>query len=147
MNDTLTIAIVAASSAIIGALVPAIFSYLNDRRLSKEKEKEQNRQLKVQKYSLFIDSLQYFMNHIDDINAFISFQNSINSLLLFADNNTAKITNEYWKKMIKLNAERRGLNAQEHTEFQTKIFNSIRTDIGVSSEKLENVLLISFRPQ
>lgn len=85
MNDTLTIAIVAASSAIIGALVPAIFSYLNDRRLSKEKEKEQNRQLKVQKYSSFIDSLQYFMNHIDDINAFISFQNSINSLLLFAD--------------------------------------------------------------
>lgn len=146
MENTLQIAIVAASSAIVGAIVPSLMSYLNQRAAVRDNRKENNRKLQTEKYEYFILAMQNMMNNSSNSNCFANFQNAVNQILIYADNDTAVIINEYYRRMIELQQQNAGLNSERHKKYQGEIINSIRKNIGVSNKKLDDVYLIAFDP-
>lgn len=153
MDDKILIAIISAGSAIVGGLVPAIFTFF-----AKKKELESNlkilkeqhsinqdnthKEIRRLEYAKFIEALQKERN---TQNNFSNLQDCVNRILLFADDNTASLINEYYTAICFGVMKREPLlNANQHDKYQKDIINSMRNDLGVSSKELDNILLATY---
>ena len=153
MDDKILIAIISAGSAIIGGLVPAIFSYFTKKKELKSNLdilQEQSRisrdstniEIRRCEYSKFIDALQKERNTGSN---FVDFQNSVNKILLFADHKTAVLINAYYTDICYGSMGRQtALSNDKHDEYQQKIINSMRYDLGVSCTDIDNILIATY---
>ena len=138
--ETIITSIIAATSAIVGTIIGATVNYLIEKKEFKEKEREEKRNA----YLNFIKSMQDFMNYNSE-DEFRNFQEAVNIILLYATSNIANEIYNYYIAIIE--QEKNGIITQEkHCEFQNKIINLIRKDINEKSKEIQNVKLISFRP-
>lgn len=144
MDINVWTAIIAASSAIIGSAVPSIITYLSQKANFKNQIAQKNYDIKAKEYNEFLQTMQDFMNNTNSSQHFYSYQNAVNKVLLIADNDTAIYINQYFQAQIKGANERDPLDAEKHIDFQTKIVNSIRKDMGISNENLDKILMVSY---
>jgi hypothetical protein len=156
MDNAIYIAVISASSAIVGGLVPSLMSYFSKKAefknslflIDKQYENNQkgiNIELKRKEYTTFMDVIQEFMNNTTNPN-FTKFQISVNRVLLYANNNTASLINNYYQSMIRGVATGVFLEKEKHEEYQCEIVNAMRSDIGIANSKIDNVYFVSFTP-
>ena len=141
MDNTLLTALIAAGSACIGALIPSLFSYL-----AKRKEYENDRNAKLEEirrkvYNEYIDALQAMIN-VGNRDNFLPLQASTNKLLLFAGPKLSSLVNQHYNDIVQRTLQGKPLTLEEHTRYQTDIFNAMREELGVSTEKLEKVSMV-----
>lgn len=74
-------------------------------------------------------------------NNFLALQKSTNRLLLFSGPKLSKIINEYYSQLVERTNQLKQLSTQEQVEYQTKIFNAMRQELGVDLKKLEQVIM------
>lgn len=140
-DNTICTALIAAISACIGALIPCLFSYLGKKQEYKNDQAAKIEEIRRAEYSLYIETLQTMINEGNRDN-FLALQKLTNRLLLFSGPELSKIINKYYSELIERTNQCRPLSQQEHIEYQTKIFNAMRQELGVDLKKLEQVIMI-----
>jgi hypothetical protein len=140
MEDKILIALIASISALIGSLIPQIFTFFNNKAQREfEKNKlEHNRQSQV--YEELLLALQKTMNEGDL--SFKELQNAILKISLHGDQSTANEVEKYYRELVQRGSE---LKPQEHASFQKDILNSMRVQLKLSP--VESFELIRFTPQ
>ena len=140
MEDKILIALIASSSALVGSLIPQIFTFFNAKAQRKfEKNKlEHDRQSQV--YEELLLALQKTMNEGNP--AFNKLQNAILKISLHGDQSTAIEVEKYYRELVQRGSE---LTSQEHANFQKNILNSMRMQLKLPPVK--SFELIRFTPQ
>lgn len=142
MSESIQIALISALSALCGGLIGSIASVVvNWQNISGERKNKQI-DLKTESYIEFINSMQDLMNTFND-NNFHRFQEAICKILIIADKETAKNINGYYKALIQ-SVSTKPLNNEQHNEFQNKIINSIRKDLKISKDEIDDVYLVKY---
>lgn len=140
MDDKILVAIIAASAAILGGVIQKAFDLLTNWQKVKDERSKDLRNIQKDVYWEFIAAFQKFGNNKSNDN-FSRFQESVNRILLYGDNNTSKIVNDYFKAIVQ---EANTLQPLNHKEYQTKIINAMRKHLDM--DELESFELILFTP-
>ena len=141
MDSTLLTAIIAAGSACIGALIPSLFSYLGKRKEYENDRKAKLEEIRRKVYNEYIDALQTMIN-VGNRDNFLPLQASTNKILLFAGPRLSSLVNQHYNDIVQRTLQGKPLTLEEHTRYQTGIFNAMREELGVSTEKLEKVSMV-----
>lgn len=145
MDNTLTTALIAAGSALLGSLIPAIFNYLGIKRELKNSNISKLNELKRNEFVNYLSALQAMINNGDE-SSFNSFQNSTNKLIVYADKELAKLVNDYLQTMVVRTNSGKSLTEDENIGFQTRIVNEMRKEIGITDGGINQVSLIRAFP-
>lgn len=141
MDNTICTAIIAAGSACLGALIPSVFSYLGKRAEYKNDRNAKLEEIRRRVYNEYIDALQTMIN-VGNRDNFLLLQACTNKLLLFAGPKLSALVNQHYNDIVQRTNQGKLLTLEEHTGYQTAIFNAMREELGVSTEKLEKVFMV-----
>ena len=141
MDNTLFTAIIAASSALMGALIPSLFSYFTRQKEFENEQKVRLEEVRREEYRLYIETLQAMINEGNRDN-FLLLQESTNKLLLFAGPELCTTINEYYNKLVETANQKRPMSLEEQTKYQTDIFNAMRKELGISTKELKKTSMI-----
>lgn len=141
MDNALLTALIAAGSACIGALIPSLFSYLGKRKEYENDKKAKLEEIRRKVYNEYIDALQTMIN-VGNRDNFLPLQASTNKILLFAGPRLSSLVNQHYNDIVQRTLQGKPLTLEEHTRYQTGIFNAMREELGVSTEKLEKVSMV-----
>lgn len=136
MDNTILTALIAAGSACIGALIPSLFSYLGKRKEYENDNKAKMEDIRRKAYYEYIEALQTMIN-VGNRDNFLPLQASTNKLLLYAGSELSGLINQYYNDIIQ-----KTLTLEEHTKYQTDIFNEMRKELGITKEKLDKVSMV-----
>ena len=136
MDNTILTALIAAGSACIGALIPSLFSYLGKRKEYENDNKAKMEDIRRKAYYEYIEALQTMIN-VGNRDNFLPLQASTNKLLLYAGSKLSGLINQYYNDIIQ-----KTLTLEEHTKYQTDIFNEMRKELGITKEKLDKVSMV-----
>ena len=141
MDNNVLIALIAAGSACVGALIPSFFSYIGKRLEYKNDRKAKINDIRRTAFDDYIDSLQKMINDSNEDN-FHSLQKVTNKLLLFAGPKLSKLINQYYSELIERANQGNPFTKEEQTKYHTKIINTMRKELGVSKAVLKDVNMI-----
>lgn len=133
-------ALIAAGSAFLGALVPSVFSYLGKRQEFKNAKKVRLNEIKIQVYEEYFNTLQNMVQNSNPDN-FSALQSSTIKILMFADKGLANIVNDYIRRLVQ-STTTTPLTKEQHMDYQTKIINEIRKELGYTSSDLEKIEIV-----
>lgn len=145
MNDSLTIAMISAGSAILGGLIPLLMSFLIQRNQNRfELQRILFEEQKVV-YNEVLIALQKVVSS-QDPTTFLEFQRCVNRLATFGDNNSSKAINEYYIAVAKAEQGKRvHLSRNEHQHFHQEIINGMRRNLNLS--ELNYFEIVGFRTE
>ena len=141
MDTNLSTALIAAGSACLGALIPCLFSYFGKRQEFNNNRKTQLDDIRRNAFKDFIKALQTMMND-GSKNSFLTLQESVNNLLLFAGPKLSSSVNEFYTILIQRTIQGNPLTEEEQTKYRTDIINAMRKEIGISDDELKKVTMI-----
>lgn len=75
--------------------------------------------------------------------SFLALQTSTNKLLLFAGPELSILVNKYFNDLVQRTNQYKPLTLEEQVQYQTKIYNAMRKELGVSSDKTDNINKVS----
>jgi anionic cell wall polymer biosynthesis LytR-Cps2A-Psr (LCP) family protein len=145
MNETLLIAIISASSALIGSLIPTLFTYLKNKEQNEFELKKDLLENQKIVYDEILIALQNMINHQGN-EEFKALQKASIKLAIYGDNDSTKAMNEYYNELTKSGQNLRSpLIKEEHKNYQKRIINGIRKNLGL--EELDSFEIVGFRPE
>lgn len=125
MSNEVLIALISALSAIGGSLVTIVSNYLIERLTEKRKQKKEKREVLLNCYAEFIDSLQTYMNN-PNILTFNKFVKSLNSIKLVGGKRVVSLASEYY---VQLCTKSDKLKPRDHEYYQNEMINAMRQEI------------------
>ncbi|MDO9615917.1 MAG: hypothetical protein Q7J86_15510 [Bacteroidota bacterium] len=144
MKEEVFISIIAASSALLGALIPTVIGYINKQ---KQNQFELTKTLLERQKDIYWDlmvSLQNIINNTTN-ETFIELQKSVNKISVYGDNETSKALYQYYMELVKVSRQERiNLSQSEHQRFQSEIVNGIRKNLGLNP--FDNYRIVGFHP-
>ncbi|MFV8343607.1 hypothetical protein [Flavobacterium sp. XS2P39] len=144
MDDKILIAIISASSALVGSFIPTIFTYFKTKDQFQFELKKDLLANQKSVYDGILIALQNMINNQGN-EEFEALQKASIKLAIYGDNNSAKAMNEYYNEVTKSGRNARiPLTKEEHKEYQEKIINGIRQNLGLN--KLDSFEIVGFRP-
>ncbi len=143
MSSELLLAIVSASSALIGALIPTWFNYKNNLKQNKFITERALHEKQKEVYWLVMSALQNIINDMSPSN-FLELQKAVISISVYGDNETSKSMNNYYRALVESAKTMALLSSQEHQKYQTDIINGMRINLGL--EQLHKFEIIGYRP-
>lgn len=145
MDDKILIAIISASSALIGSLIPTLLSYFKNKD---QNEFELKKDLLVNQKVVYDEILIALQNMINNQGneEFKALQKASIKLAIYGDNNSSNAMNDYYNDVIKAGQNlRKPLTKDEHKNYQERIINGIRQNLGL--EKFDSFEIVGFRPE
>lgn len=145
MDDiNIKIALIAAGSALIGALIPTLIGYITTRQQNKFELSQDLLQKQKEVYWELIESLQDIIN-VTQNEQFLNLQKSVLKVSMYGDNVTALALNKYFNELIQsAQGVRTLLSNEEHVKHQTQIINGIRNNFGLAA--FDNYEIVGFNP-
>lgn len=145
MDDKFVLAIVAASSALLGAVIPTIFNYLNNKQQRKFGADKLILEKQRDVYADLLLSLQDMINFQTDPEKFYQLQRRVLQVAIYGHEHPASIVQEYYSEIVKSGqGTRANLNNDEHREYQRKILSSMRESMGLTG--LDEFEIVGFHP-
>jgi len=145
MNDTILIAIISASSALVGALIPTLFTYFKNKEQNKFELKKGLLENQKVVYDEILIALQNMINHQGN-EEFKALQKASIKLAIYGDNDSSKAMNDYYNEVTKSGQSLRNpLSKDEHKNYQKRIINGIRKNLGL--EEFDTFEIVGFRPE
>lgn len=141
MDSTILTSLIAAGSACIGALIPCLFSFLGKQKEYKNNQKAKMDELRRVEYKIYIEALQTMINNGTRDN-FLPFQTCTNRLLLFASPDVSNKVNRFYLETVNRTLDNNPLTKEEVDEYETRIVNAMREDLGIAGELLDKVSLV-----
>lgn len=142
MDTTILTAVIAASAAFIGALIPSIFSYLGKQKEYKNDQNAKLEEIRRKEYSNYIQALQIMVNEGNKEN-FLQLQASTNNVMLFAGPKLSDLVSRYFNDVVQRALQQKSLTLEEQNTYLSNIFNAIREELGISKEKLKKVSMVN----
>ncbi len=145
MDDKILIAIISASSALIGSLIPTLLTYFKNKD---QNEFELKKDLLVNQKVVYDEILIALQNMINNQGneEFKALQKASIKLAIYGDNNSSKAMNDYYNDVTKAGQNlRKPLTKDEHKNYQERIINGIRQNLGL--EKFDSFEIVGFRPE
>lgn len=140
MDEKIFVAVIAACAALLGSLIPQVFSFFKERAERKLARHKEQRDIQVLVYEELLLALQDTMNQ--GCSSFPAFQKAILKVSLHGDANTSKVLLEYFDTLVKRGRE---LKAEEHANYQTRILNAMK--VQLSLPEVERFEIIRFGVQ
>lgn len=137
MDDKIILAMIVASSALVGSLIPQIFTYFKDKSQREIDEKKEQRSTQAKVYEELLLALQNVMNKGDS--GFPRFQEAIIKVSLHGDASTSEASLEYFQTLVKKGHK---LGSNDHAAHQKKILNAMK--IQLSLPEVESFEIIKF---
>jgi len=141
----LTIALIAAGSALLGSLIPTVVNYFLNRQQNKF---ELNKELIAKQkeiYGELINTLQEFINNTQN-DQFLNLQKAGLKVAMFGDNVTSQAFNSYYRELVRFaQGARQQLTQEEHVDYQSRIINGIRNHFGLN--EFDQFEFVRFSPQ
>lgn len=131
------VAAIAALSAIVGSLIPQVFSYFKDRAQREFNQRKELRDIQANVYEELLLALQNVMNNGNS--GFHRFQEAILKVSLHGDAATSKAALDYFQSLVKKGSE---LKPDDHAENQKKIINAMK--VQLSLPQVESFEIIKF---
>lgn len=143
MNE-FQVSIIAAASALLGALIPTIFNYINNVRQNRFELKKSLLEKQKEVYWELMEALQEIINNTAD-EEFKRLQKSVLKISIYGDNISSVTINKYYRELIKFSKRQRDiLTKEEHNTFQKEILNGMRQYLGL--EPVEFFEIVGFSP-
>ena len=117
------------------------FIMLEERKEYENDKKAKLEEIRRKVYNEYIDALQNMIN-VGNRDNFLPLQASTNKLLLFAGPKLSDLVNRHYYDIVQRTLQGNPLTLEEHTRYQTDIFNAMREELGVSTEKLDKVSMV-----
>ncbi len=133
------VALIALLSAIIGAVVTAAANYWFQKRSESEK---QIREKQKEVYFRYLTALQLFKNSPNDVQLFYEFQNAVNAICLYGDNETSLAVKDYFEALVKVGNRELTLQSCDYINHETKIINAMRDSLGL--KKFDKFIMVKF---
>lgn len=145
MDNTILIAIISASSALVGSLIPTLFTYFKTKEQNEfELKKDLLANQKVV-YDEILIALQNMINNQGN-EEFKALQKASIKLAIYGDNDSSNAMNDYYNEVTKSGQNLRDpLTKDEHKNYQKMIINGIRKNLGL--EEFESFEIVGFRPE
>ncbi|MBW6480890.1 MAG: hypothetical protein K0B37_15780 [Bacteroidales bacterium] len=144
MNE-FQVSIIAAASALLGALIPTIFNYINNVRQNRFELKKSLLEKQKEVYWELMEALQEIINNTAD-DEFKRLQKSVLKISIYGDNNSSISLNRYFQELIKFSlGQRIPLSQEEHSLFQKEILNGMRHQLGL--EPFSSFEIVGFNPK
>ena len=144
MTETIQIALISAGSALFGALIPTILSYLNNKEQNQFELKRDLLNNQKNAYRELMIALQNVISNQGN-DEFRALQKAIIELSIYGDNISSHAMNNYYSALTSASTGRRNhLTSEEHKEFQKEVINGIRKNLGL--KEFETFEIIGFRP-
>ena len=144
MPSELLLAIVSASSALIGALIPTWFNYNNNLKQNKFIKERALHEKQKDVYWIVMSALQNIINDTSPAN-FLELQKAVLLISVYGDNETSTSMNNYYRALVESSSTMVLLNGAEHQRYQTEIINGMRQNLGL--EQLDQFEIIGYKPQ
>lgn len=141
MDNILLTSIIASASACVGALIPCLFAFLGKRQEYEMERLSKIEDVRRSEFAVYLESLQRMVNDGNREN-FLKLQESTNRILLYAGQELSSIVYEYYINLIDRTNSGTQFSLKEHDEYQTKIVNAMRHELGVSKDELICVRVI-----
>src|SRR5690554_6353312 len=145
MDDKLLIALVAAGSALLGAVIPTVFNFFNNK---KQRDFEIRKiLLEKQKAAYFelLSCLQAMINQQGNEDLFRALQVAGNQVAIYGDESTSEEYLSYYYALVSgAQGNRQPLTSKEHKDYQTKIMNAMRKGVGLG--EIDSFEIIGFHP-
>lgn len=143
MNE-FQVSIIAAASALLGALIPTIFNYINNVRQNNFELKKSLLEKQKEVYWELMEALQEIINTTND-EEFKKLQKSVLKISIYGDNSSSVSLNRYFQELIRFSrGQRIPLSQEEHRLFQKEILNGMRQHLGL--KPFESFEIIGFHP-
>lgn len=144
--DNLLNAAIPAIAALIGALIPTVFTYFNNRSQREFDSKKADGERQRKAYDDLIVSLQRTINSPEDKQLFLEYQQCVVRVSICGDLQTVSCVNNYWSEVVGSNKpDATPLTASQHQAHQQKMLNAIRENMGLNP--LSSFELIAVRAQ
>ena len=145
MDDKVLIAIISATSALVGSLIPTIFNFLNNKTQNGFTLKRDLLENQKNVYWVIMIALQNIINKNGE-NEFLELQKAAIKLSIYGDNNSSKAINNYYNELVKsAQGTRDLLTSDEHRNFQKSIINGMRNNLGL--DEFESFEIVGYRPK
>jgi hypothetical protein len=145
MEEKLVLAVIAAGSALLGAVIPTIFNYLNNKRQREFEAKKVI--LKKQKAAYFdlLESMQDMINNQTDQASFLRLQKCGIKVAIYGEDSAAHEFLHYYSELVRsANGQGKILDGEEHRLHQMRMLNSMRRSLGLG--ELSAFEIIGFHP-
>lgn len=137
MDDKILVAVIAALSALLGSLIPQIFSYFKENKQREFDQKKYQLEIQANVYEELLLALQDTLNNGNP--AFQKFQEAVLKVSLHGDEITAKMSLEYFHNLVQ---NGKNLTSNEHAKYQTDILNAMKAQLLLP--KVDRFELIKF---
>ena len=138
MSNEVILAIVSASSALFGSLIGVLSTILSQQLKYKHETNKEARKNKIDLYLSFIGHLQSFVNKKDY--SFISLTNDVNEIKLMGSKMVSEVISQYYFDICSGSK----LDKEAHNNYQTRIINAMRKDLGLKSSSEEKFGLFGY---
>ncbi len=144
MEDKLLIAFIAAGSALLGALIPSLLTYLNNNKQRKFEIRKMLVEKQNDAYRNLLLSLQEFGNQPDKSSEnFYNLQSHVLQVVMYGDDVASNAVNDYYQELVKSSTgERAALSPEEHNRHHGNILNGIRKSLELG--EISNFYLTRF---
>ena len=136
-NVKIQVALIALVSALLGSIVTAT---INDLFQQRSESRKQIREKQKEVYFRYLTALQEFKNSSNNVRLFNEFQNAVNAICLYGDNNTSLAVKDYFEALVKVGNKELTLQSCDYINHETKIINAMRDSLGL--KKFDKFIMI-----
>lgn len=141
METEIQTAIIAGLSALVGAIIPTVFSYFEKKLDYQKEEKKKWKEIRREEYAKYVEALQNMVNE-GEIDNFLPLQASTNRLILFADTELSSLVKKFFNTIVIRTNQSKPLSKDEIEKYETDIINTMRKELDISKEKLTTVSFV-----
>ncbi|WP_270711592.1 hypothetical protein [Phocaeicola coprophilus] len=136
-NVKIQVALIALVSALLGSIVTATINYLFQQR---SESRKQIREKQKEVYFRYLTALQEFKNSSNNVRLFNEFQNAVNAICLYGDNNTSLAVKDYFEALVKVGNKELTFQSCDYINHETKIINAMRDSLGL--KKFDKFIMV-----
>ncbi len=136
-NVKIQVALIALVSALLGSIVTATINYLFQQR---SESRKQIREKQKEVYFRYLTTLQEFKNSSNNVRLFNEFQNAVNAICLYGDNNTSLAVKDYFEALVKVGNKELTFQSCDYINHETKIINAMRDSLGL--KKFDKFIMV-----
>ena len=131
MEINLTIALIAASSALVGSLIPTVFGYINSRSQRKFETQKSLRENQKEAYASLLLTLEETMS-CPSLDKMAALQRAVILVAIYGDDRAAQSANSYFSALVK-SQQSQPLTKEQHQQHHEAVLSGVRSSLGLNA--------------
>lgn len=135
MESNLIVALIAATSALFGSLIPTAFGYFSNKKQREFEVLKSLQENQKESYTNLLLTLEEVMSS-PSLEKLAAFQRAVILISIYGDDKSAQAANSYFKALVNSQLPKgTPLSKDQHQTHHEKILSGVRTSLGLNSLK------------